>query len=116
LQRCGDCGRYRFPAARLCPHCRSARSEWVAASGNGTIFSWIVVRHPVPRDVYAGDVPYVVALVELDEGVRMPSNVVGCTPEEIYAGMPVSVVFRQVTPQVTLPLFTPRAGAHHDRE
>ena len=71
------------------------------------MFSWIVVRHPVPRDIYAQDVPYVVALVELVEGVRIPSNIVECTPEDISAGMPVKVVFRPVTADITLPLFEP---------
>ena len=60
------------------------------AQGDGKVFSWIVVRHPVPRDVYAQDVPYVVALIELDEGVRIPSNIVGCAPEDVTAGMPVT--------------------------
>jgi hypothetical protein len=71
------------------------------------VFSWIVVRHPVPRDVYAQDVPYVVALVTLDEGVRIPSNIVGVAPEEVTADMPVRVTFRQATPDITLPLFEP---------
>jgi uncharacterized OB-fold protein len=109
LQRCGNCGRHRFPAQRLCPHCRSAEAEWVEASGQGKVFSWIVVRHPVPRDVYAQDVPYVVALVELAEGVRMPSNIIDCKPEDVVAGMPVSVTFKDVTPDITLPLFRPEA-------
>ena len=75
------------------------------------MFSWIVVRHPVPRDVYAQDVPYVVALIELAEGVRIPSNIVGCVPEDVTAGMPVSVTFRAVTPDITLPLFQPNKTA-----
>lgn len=107
LQRCGHCARHRFPAQRLCPHCRSAEAEWVEASGEGTVFSWIVVRHPVPREVFGQDVPYVVALIDLAEGVRMPSNIVGCAPEEVTAGMPVSVVFKDVTADISLPLFTP---------
>ena len=69
------------------------------------MFSWIVVRHPVPRDVYAQEVPYVVALITLDEGVRIPSNIVGIAPEKLTANMPVRVTFRQATPEITLPLF-----------
>ena len=109
LQRCGACGRHRFPANPMCPQCRSTRAEWVQASGHGTVFSWIVVRHPVPREVYAGDVPYVVALVALAEGVRMPSNIVGCAPEAVAAGMAVEVTFEAVSPEVTLPRFRPVA-------
>ena len=60
-----------------------------------------------PRDVYAADVPYVVALIALDEGVRIPSNIVGIAPEEVRADMPVRVVFREATPEITLPLFEP---------
>lgn len=56
------------------------------------MFSWIVVRHPVPRDVYAQEVPYVVALITLDEGVRIPSNIVGIAPEKVTANMPVRVL------------------------
>ena len=107
LQRCAECGHIRFPPTRFCSRCNSATCEWIESKGEGTVFSWIVVRHPVPRDIYAQDVPYVVALVELAEGVRIPSNIVECTPEDISAGMPVKVVFRPVTADITLPLFEP---------
>lgn len=109
IQRCISCGHVRFPPTRFCSKCRSAECEWIESKGQGRVFSWIVVRHPVPRDVYAKDVPYVVALIELDEGVRIPSNIVDCTPEDVTAGMPVSVTFRAVTPEITLPLFQPVA-------
>ena len=107
LQRCTDCGHIRFPPTHFCAKCRSVKCDWVESKGHGRVFSWIVVRHPVPRDVYAQEVPYVVALIELDEGVRIPSNIIDCKPEDVSAGMPVSVVFRAVTPDVTLPLFQP---------
>jgi uncharacterized OB-fold protein len=107
LQRCGGCGQHRFPANQMCPHCRSTEAEWVQASGKGTVFSWIVVRHPVPRDIYAGDVPYIVALVALAEGVRMPTNIIGCAPEAVTADMAVTVGFETVTPEITLPRFRP---------
>jgi len=79
----------------------------IESCGHGRVFSWIVVRHPVPREVYAADVPYIVALVTLDEGVRIPSNIVGVEPERITADMPVRVKFVRVTPEITLPLFEP---------
>jgi uncharacterized OB-fold protein len=107
LQRCGACGRHRFPAAPFCAHCQSTTASWVEASGFGSVFSWIVVRHPVPKDVYAGEVPYVVALVELAEGVRMASNIVGCQPEDVTAGMKLEIVYDDVTPEITLPKFRP---------
>ena len=107
LQRCAECGHPRFPPTRFCSRCRSAKCDWIESKGEGIVFSWIVVRHPVPRDIYAQDVPYVVALVELAEGVRIPSKIVECTPEDVSAGMPVKVVFRPVTADITLPLFKP---------
>jgi uncharacterized protein len=107
LQRCTQCGHVRFPPIRFCAKCRSVEHEWIDSSGRGRVFSWIVVRHPVPRDVYAQDVPYVVALITLDEGVRIPSNIVGIAPEKVTANMPVRVTFRQATAEITLPLFEP---------
>ena len=79
----------------------------MAASGRGTVFSWIVVVHPVPKEVYRDDVPYVVALVELEEGVRMPTNIIGCDPQAITADMAVEVVFDQVADDLVLPRFRP---------
>lgn len=107
LQRCAGCGSFRFPPASMCSRCRSGKTEWSRASGKGKVFSWNVVVHPIPHAVYAQDVPYVVALVELDEGVRMPTNIVDCDPHRIEADMPVEVVFDDVTEAVTLPKFRP---------
>jgi len=109
IQRCLSCGTPRFPPGPFCAQCRSREAEWIAASGRGRVFSWIVVEHPVPGDVYRADVPYVVALIDLDEGVRMASNIVGCDPHAIAADMPVRVSFEQVSETVTLPRFRPEA-------
>jgi len=107
LQRCDACASFRFPAGPVCPNCNSREARWMPASGRGTVFSWIVVRHPVPAEVYGADVPYTVALIDLEEGVRMASNVVGCDPEALHAGMRVSVHFDDVTPEISLPRFKP---------
>lgn len=107
IQKCGSCGAVRFPPAGLCPDCGSATHDWISASGRGEVYSWIVVTHPVPKDIYAGEVPYVVALVELDEGVRLPTNIVECDPHDVTAGMPVEVVFDDVDDTLTLPKFRP---------
>jgi uncharacterized OB-fold protein len=64
------------------------------------------VRHPIPADIYADEVPYVVALIDLEEGVRMPTNIVDCVPEAVTAGMPVEVCFRTVG-DFRLPQFRP---------
>ncbi len=107
IQKCGGCGAVRFPPAGLCPDCGSAAHDWIATSGQGRVYSWIVVTHPVPKDIYAGDVPYVVALVELEEGVRLPTNIVACDPHDVTADMPVEVVFDDVDDTLTLPKFRP---------
>jgi uncharacterized OB-fold protein len=82
------------------------QSKWVAASGRGRLYSWIVVRHPIPTEIYAGEVPYVVALVDLEEGVRIATNIT-CVPEDLTGEMPVEVVFDDVAPELTLPRFRP---------
>lgn len=106
LQRCASSGDYLFPPVTFCPGSLE-RPEWVEASGEGEIFSWIVVRHPVPRDLYADEVPYVVAIVALDEGCRMTGNIFDCAAEDMRAGMKVEIVYNRVTPEITLPAFRP---------
>lgn len=110
IQRCRGCGTPRFPAGPVCPACRSRAADWIEASGRARVFSWIVVRHPVPREVYQDEVPYVVALVTLEEGVRMATNIVGCAPEAVAADMAVEVVFEDATAGISLPKFRPVPG------
>lgn len=105
IQECCHCGKRRLPATTYCPACRSSESAWVKASGRGRVFSWIVVHHPVPREAYAKEVPYVVVLIELDEGVRIVSNLVGSEVSAIAADMKVQVVFDEAPGQITLPRF-----------
>ena len=76
LQRCLDCGRHRFPAARYCTQCRGERSEWVATSGAGVVESYCTF-HRAYWPAFAREVPYDVVQVRLDEGVRLFSNLVG---------------------------------------
>jgi len=106
IQRCKDCGAYRWYPRPMCHQCNSMNVEWVKASGKGTVYIWTVVVHPTGA-VWVDEVPYTVAIVELEEGVRMLSNMVDCEPEELRVGMPVEVVFDDVTDQVTLPRFRP---------
>ena len=110
IQRCPTSGAYQFPPTRFCPGGGLERPEWVEASGRGKVFSWIVVRHPVPKHVYAGEVPYAVALVTLEEGCRMTGNIVGIDVDDIAADMPVQVAFHKVTDDITLPVFELAAG------
>jgi uncharacterized OB-fold protein len=107
IQRCAACGRFRHPPGPACPGCGSRETRWIEVSGRGRVFSWVVVRHPVPLDVYRTDVPYVVALIDLHEGVRMVSNIVGCDPDSIIVDMAVSVCFVPYGPEHVLPQFSP---------
>jgi uncharacterized OB-fold protein len=88
----------------VCPNCWSQKLSWVKVTGRGTLYSWGVAHrqgHPSFRD----DVPYVIGLVELDEGIRFLSNIVDSPFDQLQVGMPVEVVFDDVTPEATLPKF-----------
>ena len=108
LQRCGACGRVRYPPAPVCPNCLSEDAEWTRVSGRGTVTTFIVM-HKVYFESFAGDVPYNVVQVELEEGPRLTANLVDLPNEQITVGMSVHVVFDDVTPEITLPRFR-RAG------
>jgi len=84
----------------------SERVEWVKASGHGTVLSFTIVYRPVTQ-AFAADVPYVVALITLDEGPQLMSNVVGCAPETVHIGMPVEVTFEDWTEEISVPKFKP---------
>ena len=106
LQRCGPCRRFRFYPRAVCPHCLSGEFEWVTASGRGTLYSFTVC-HRAASEAFAADVPYIVALVELDEGVRLLSNLIGCPHDQARVGMPVEVVFEDASSDITLYKYRP---------
>jgi uncharacterized OB-fold protein len=106
IQKCPDCNKHIFYPRLLCPHCFSENLEWVAASGKGTIYSYTVVMNNSPS-AFINDVPYVVALIKLNEGVQMLSNIVECDPEEVTCDMPVEVTFEKLNEEFTLPKFRP---------
>ncbi len=106
FQRCTGCGTWRHVPREMCAACGSWRWEWARSSGRGTVFTWTVVAralHPAFKD----DVPLAPAVIEMEEGVRLLSRV-DCPPDELAIGMPVEVVFDDVTPEVTLPKFKRR--------
>lgn len=105
IHRCRLCGRYYFPAS-YCRHCDADSMEWVRASGRGRVYTF-TIYHATPHAGFKEDLPYVVAYVELEEGPLFLTNIVGCRNEEIRVGMPVEVVFEDVTEEVTLPKFRP---------
>ena len=105
-QRCLDCRTFRFPAREVCSRCLSRRAEWERVSGRGHVFS-VVVMHQANHPWFTARTPYAVVVVELDEGARMLSGVVGPEPHAIEIGMPVEVTFDDATPEISLPMFRP---------
>ena len=106
IQKCKDCDQHIFYPRICCPHCSSDNVEWVDVSGKGTVYSYTVVRNNSPS-AFVNDIPYVVAVVKLDEGVQMLSNVVGCDPAAVECDMPVEVTFERLDDEFTLPKFKP---------
>ena len=105
IQHCLGCGEYRFVARKRCDACASPEFEWVAAGGRGKVitFAWVHQRyHPGFYD----ELPYNIAVVELDEGPRFITNVVGMEGRELRGGMPVEVVF-EAREDVHIPVFRP---------
>jgi uncharacterized OB-fold protein len=105
VQRCDDCAHYVFIPQPVCTRCLGSKLSWVESSGLGTVYSYTTVHRP-QRPEFA--VPYVVAVVELDEGFHMLTNLVGCRPEDVEVGMPVVATFQAITDEITLPYFKPR--------
>jgi len=111
IRRCRACGYAMWPASHsgslplspVCHSCFSRELDWVAASGTATLYSFTVVHQPHPG--FEDDVPYNVALVELAEGPRLLSAVVGCDNADLRVGMPLEVVFEARSPDVSIPKF-----------
>jgi uncharacterized OB-fold protein len=107
VQRCGDCGAYRFPARPICPRCHSWTSAWAEVSGRGRVLSWVVTHH-VTHPAFVRQLPYPLLLVELAEqpGLVMYGNL---RPADapITSGMPVRAVFEDLTDEVTLVQWAP---------
>ncbi len=106
VQRCRACGALRFPARTICSECLATDADWVPVSGRGEVFSFNVM-HQVYHPGFAAEVPYAVVIVRLAEGPKMVTNLVGVAPHDVRIGMPVRVVFEDLTDDVTLPKFVP---------
>lgn len=109
MQKCCGCSHVRYPVNAVCPRCLSEETEWVDLSGKGSVFSYIVF-HQVYNQAFAKDVPYNVALIQLDEGPRMFSNVVGVPNDAVKVGDRVEAVFEKATDTVTIPRFRPASA------
>ena len=110
LQRCDACRNVIFPPRRFCPKCTSRSVSWFKASGKGKLWSYVINHRPAPG--FEADAPYAIAVVKLDEGPTLMTNIVDCpqTPEALELDMPVEVVFEAVSETISLPRFRP-AGA-----
>lgn len=104
MQKCDRCGLVWFPPSPLCPACWSREFTWTLLSGRGRLNSWVVFHQAYFRS-FEGDIPYNVVEVELIEGPRLLSNLVGIPNADICSGMPVEIVFDEVTPDITLAKF-----------
>jgi uncharacterized OB-fold protein len=106
MQRCEDCGHFRFPPSVICPKCTSLEATWTKLSGRGEIYTFVIF-HQVYHPAFDPDLPYNVAIVHLEEGPFMHANIVGCRNEDLRIGMPVEVVFEDISDEITLPRFRP---------
>lgn len=107
LQRCNACDRWWFPPSNRCQHCWSDNFAWTPASGFGEVYSFTVFHRAYAAEL-ACQLPYVVAVVALQEGPRLITNVIGCAPDDVRVGMQVEVVFEPLVEGVALHAFRPR--------
>ena len=106
IQKCSKCDMNIFYPRLYCPSCGSKEIEWIEALGTGNVYSFTVVENNAPS-AFIVDMPYVVAVVELDEGIRMLTNIINCNLEQLTCDMRVKVVFERLNDDFTLPKFEP---------
>ena len=104
VPECTSCGTRRWPPGPMCPVCQSMDTRWIESAGRGSVYSWLVVHNPV-NPVLAEQVPYVVAMIDLEEGVRVVGNVEGCDPDSVHPGMAVAVIFERHEGGMMIPNF-----------
>jgi hypothetical protein len=106
VQRCTGCGHTRLPPAPVCPECRSADADWQPLSGRGEVYTYTVVHRPLAA---GQQLPFVIAVIALEGagGVRMISNLVAVKPEDVAIGMPVEVVWEDMSSELAIPRFRP---------
>jgi uncharacterized protein len=106
--KCANCGTFRMPPSRFCTNCLSMDLEYEPLTGTGTVFTFIIVRHPL-NPMAADYVPFMPAAIDADgaPGMRFISNVVDCEPEDVHVGMKVKVVWNHVSDTLTLPYWAP---------
>jgi len=105
VRGCADCGAAFHPPRAICPECHSDETEWIEAGGRGTVYTYSVMRQN--HGPFGEAVPYVLAYVELAEGPRLLTNVVGVDGDDVEIGQEVEVVFDETDGDAKLPRFTP---------
>lgn len=106
IQRCRNCGTKRHYPRAVCPTCLSDDTEWLRCAGTGSVYTF-TVTHQNQSPGFRDELPYVLAYVELDEGLRLLTNIVDCPADAVHIGMRVTVVFEDVTDEIAIPRFRP---------
>ncbi|GEM_PF-39841 len=106
VQHCSDCKANIFFPKKVCPECWSANLTWNESGGQGKVYTFTKMTDMV-EPKFMGDLPYILAMVELKEGIRMTTRIVNCNPDDVAIGMNVEVVFDEVSPECSLPVFQP---------
>ena len=106
FRKCGVCKHLRWTAAIICPKCLSQKAEWITTKGRGTVYTY-AVYHVAYHPGFADELPYVTAIVELDEGPHLLTNIVDCSPDAVTCGMKVTVAWDEVVGGIVLPKFKP---------
>ena len=109
VQACSSCGATRLPPAPVCAECRSDEAGWLDVSGKGTVYTYTTVHRPIAA---GQELPFVIAVIALEDagGVRIISNLVEIEPGEVEVGLPVEVVWEDMSADLAVPRFRPRPG------
>jgi hypothetical protein len=106
IQKCKDCDSNIFFPKKVCPECWSENLRWQEACGKAKVYTFTTMLAMV-EPVFIKDLPYVIAMVDLEEGIRMTTRIVNCNPDDVKIGMDVEVVFEKLSEEFSLPMFQP---------
>jgi uncharacterized OB-fold protein len=112
FQKCPACDHVRWPPSIVCPKCHSPETGWIKACGRGRVYSYAVYHTPF-HPAFREEIPYVTAVIELEEGPRFLTNIVECDPGDVRCDMPVEVLWEDVTDEISLPKFRPFKCVSH---
>jgi uncharacterized OB-fold protein len=109
IQRCSTCDAVMWPVKTHCTNCLGTEITWVQASGQGSLYSFVLM-HQIFHPGFANEAPYNIAEVDLAEGLRIITNIVGCPNDQLRIGMPLEATFEAITDDITLPKFKPASA------